>query len=462
MQSNEGGMRKELARWLIGTCIVLGVRPISTVHAQPQTTEGLTLPLAVEMALRSNPMIRATASGRELADAQLSEARAGRLPVVQFTETYTNSNNPVFVFGSLLEQGRFGPQNFDLNALNSPDPLNNFRTALTVRLPVFDQWQASSRIEQARLGQQQADKQKEFVEQQVRFEVLRAYYGVLVANARKEVADEAVNTASADVKRIRDLYETGVVVQSDLLAAEVQLAEFRQQQIAAAGDIVVAHAALNTAIGLPVNTPHRVEGQLVEKRFDVVDAEELLKLALLHRPDYARAQLAVRSSEQGVRRARGQWLPRLDVFASVGGSHRGSSGSADYAVGATVTFDLLDFGRNARIKQAEAAESLTDAEQARLADQIRLEVVRAHQQFVSAQARLDVAARAVDQAVEVLRIVQDRHQEGLTTITEVLRAGTALVRARLNLLAARYDYYVGYAQVLLASGRLIDVHPFVS
>jgi outer membrane protein TolC len=138
------------------------------------------------------------------------------------------------------------------------------------------------------------------------------------------------------------------------------------------------------------------------------------------------------------------------------------TGSTDYAVGASVTFNVLDFGRNARIKQAQATESLADAEHARLADQIRFEVVRAYQQFVSAQARLEVAARAVNQATETLRIVQDRHQEGLTTITEVLRAETALVRARLNMLAARYDVYVGYAQVLLASGRLIDVQPFVS
>jgi len=36
------------------------------------------------------------------------------------------------------------------------------------------------------------------------------------------------------------------------------------------------------------------------------------------------------------------------------------------------------------------------------------------------------------------------------------------VRARLSLLAARYDYYISYAQILLASGRLTDVQPFVS
>lgn len=457
---NNGFAKKILTAILVASCFQSGIRH---VHAQAGAEERLTLQLAVEIALRTNPLVRATVSGRELADAQLGEARAGRLPLLQFSESYANSNNPVFAFGTLLEQGRFGPQNFDPRLLNAPPSINNFRTALTLKLSLFDQLQTETRIAQARLRQQQADRQKELVEQQIRFEVIRAYYGVLVAKARKEVADEAVETAEADVKRIRDLFETGLVVQSDLLAAEVQLAEFHQQQIQAAGDVVIAEAALNTALGLPVNTPHRIEGELVEKTFGVGDQDELVRLALLHRPDYAQASLAVRSSEQSVRSALGEFLPRFDLFATFGGSGRGlASGSADYTVGANLTFNIFDPGRSARLKQARAAEAMVTAEQDRLSDQIRFEVVRAYQQYVSAQDRLKVAARAVTQAEETLRIVQDRYQEGLTTITEMLRAETALLRARLNVLTARYDYYVGYANLLLASGRLTDVQPFVS
>jgi outer membrane protein TolC len=57
--------------------------------------------------------------------------------------------------------------------------------------------------------------------------------------------------------------------------------------------------------------------------------------------------------------------------------------------------------------------------------------------------------------------VQDRYREGLTTITEVLRAELALVRARTDALTARHDQYVAYANVLLATGRMKDVRPFV-
>jgi outer membrane protein TolC len=443
--------------------IVLISRAQSPGPSPTRGPQGLTLPLAIDMALKTNPLLRATTSGQEMAAAQVEEARASRWPSVQLSETFARSNNPVFVFGSLLEQGRFGPQNFDPRFLNNPDPLNNARASLTFRLPLFDQKQSDTRLSQARIGQQQADLEKQLAEQQVRFEVLRAFYGVLVAEARQEVADEAVKLAESDVKRIGDMFDTGMVVQSDLLAAQVQLAEFRQQQIQAAGDIVTAKAALNTALGIAIDTPQEVAGLLVEKRFAVESQDELIRAAITNRPEFARARFRLSSSKERVRGARAEYWPRLDLFGNVGVSAGNfSTASSDYTIGASLTFNLFDAGRAARIRQAVAAEAVASAEQEQLANQIRFEVVRAYQQYVSARERVTVATRVVEQAKEALRIVQDRYQAGLTTITEALRAETTFVRARMMLLAARYDHYTGYAAVLLATGRLTDVQPFVS
>ena len=443
--------------------ICLQVEAAELPAIQTGEPEGLTLTKAVEIALDTNPLIQATVSGREMADAKLKEAWAGRLPLLQFSETFTRGNNPVFVFGSLLEQGRFGPQNFQINSLNNPDSISNFRTAITLKQSLFNQLQTEMHITQARIGQKQADLQKESVRQQVRFEVIQTYYGVLVANARKGVSDDAVKTAEANVKRIRDRFEQGLTVQSDLLAAEVQLAEFRQHQIQAGGDVATAYAALNIALNLPVNTPQKVMGELVEKRFDVPDQEELTRQALLYRPDYARSVSAVDSRKEGIRGARGEFLPKLDFFATYGASGKDlSSGSSDYTIATSLTLNIFDPARNARLKQAKAAEALATAEQKQLANQIRLEAVSAYQQYISARERLAVAAHAIDQASETFRIVQNRYREGLTIITEVLRAETALVRARMNLVAARYEHYVSYAHLLLASGRLTDIQPFVS
>jgi outer membrane protein len=426
-------------------------------------SEVLTLSMAVDRALKNNPLIRITLSGREIADAQLREIWAGWFPLLQFSETFSRGNNPVFVFGSLLEQARFSQQNFQLSELNNPDPLNNFRTAILLRQPFFDQLQTYTRVIQARLGQQQAELQKAMVEQQVRFEVLRSYYGVLVAHAKKEVAEGTVKMAESDIKQIRDRFRNGLVVESDLLAGEVQLGEFRQYQIDSEGELAIAYAALNAVLGVPVDTPQKVTVERMDKQFQIPQKEELIRLALLRRPDYIRAGYSVQSTQEGVRGAKREYLPRLDLLGNYGLSGKDlSSGSSDYTLSAHLTLNLFDPGRRARISKARAAESMAIAEQEHLGNQIRLEVVKAYQQYISACERLAVAAQVIDQATEAHRIIQNRYREGLTTITEVLRAQTALVRAHQNLVATRYHHYVSYAQVLLSCGTLTDIKPFLS
>jgi len=453
-------------RWSLFLLFVLPFLGTVRLLAQQEAmTPGGPLGLreAAEAALVRNPMMAAVQSGQAVAGAQLDEARAGRLPSLQFSENFTNSNNPVFVFGSLLEQGRFGPQNFAIDSLNQPGSISNFRSAVSLRVPVFNRSQVSGRIAQAEIGEKVADTFVEIARQQLRFGVVQAYFGVQVAEARKQVSDEAVTSTEAEVDRLRNLFEQGKVVASELLSMEVQLADFRQQQIQAAGDLLTAYAGLNTVLAQPLLTRPELTVGLAERTFKLPPLNELIQQALASRPEYRQLTLETEQRQQDVRMARGQYFPDLNLFASFGQSSRElTGGSSDFAVGASVSFNIVDFGRGARVRQAIAGRQAADARLRRQADEIRLEVVRAYQNFLAAQERVRVAAGAVDQAAESFRIAQDRHGVGLTTVTEVLRAQTAVVRSRMNLLGARYDYYLGYAQSLLAAGRLSDVNAFVN
>ena len=55
------------------------------------------------------------------------------MPKVNYSESWTRSDNPVFVFSSLLTQHQFGEQNFQIGPLNRPDFLNNFQSQVTRR-----------------------------------------------------------------------------------------------------------------------------------------------------------------------------------------------------------------------------------------------------------------------------------------------------------------------------------------
>ncbi|HOM99184.1 MAG TPA: TolC family protein [Acidobacteriota bacterium] len=427
-----------------------------------ESADRLSLAQAVELALERNPLIRSVQAGVSQAEAGLAEAEAGRLPNLSFEQGFTNSNNPVYVFGTLLEQERFGAEHFDPAFLNSPGSLSNFRSTVNLQMPLFNRFQVSSAIRQARLQQETAQAEEEWIRQQLRHRVVQAYFGVAVADFRRQVAEEAVKSAEADLERIRNKVDSGVAVVSDLLAMQVQLAEFGQRLVETEGDLRTAYAALNTLLDWPLERSVQLDTALIERDFPVADVQALVAEAVKNRPDYRNAERQVAVARELVRSARGEYWPDLNLFASVGRSSGNlKDGSGDFAVGARLSWNLVDFGREPRIRGRLAAVKAAEAERDALEQEIRLEIVRAVEQCRSAAERVRLARAAVDQADETLRIVRDRFEVGLTTITEVLRAQTASLQARLNVLGALYQHYVSFSQVQLAAAKLRDLSWFL-
>src|ERR1017187_2960004 len=81
----------------------------------------LSLREAVRLALRETQAIAAASAGMRASPSRIEEARAGLLPKLNYSESFIRSDNPVFVFSSLLTQHQFGPENFNIGPLNRPD-----------------------------------------------------------------------------------------------------------------------------------------------------------------------------------------------------------------------------------------------------------------------------------------------------------------------------------------------------
>lgn len=433
----------------------------SAIFSQSIFPPKLDLETAVEKALENNPQTKITEAVTNQAAAKIAEVKTGKKPFVQFSQSVIRSNNPVFVFGSLLEQGRFSTSNFGIDSLNHPKGLFNFRSQINFQMPLFDQRQTSSRVKQAETAKRQTEFQAESVRQQLRFEVIRSYYGVVLGRELIKASREAVKSAEANCRKTRDMVDVGMTTDADFLAADVELANARQQQFEAASNLVTTIAAFNLMLGNRPEFESELTGDLTEKYFLVEDQEALFKIAFENRSDYKRAELAVENSREQTRSVKNQKLPQVNAFGNFGySSPYLANGSTDYTVGVQLNYTLFDAGRKARIEQAATGESIAELEKQKLADQIKLEVVRSLQNYKTARAKIQVFIKTVAQAEEVLRIVHDRYKSGLMTFNEVLRAETALVRVKHNLLTGRFEYFVSYAALLLATGRLTDVRAF--
>lgn len=438
--------------WLVAAAVV------AAATARAQT---VSLNDAVSEALAKNPAVTSAGAQTRMAEAGLAEARSMRLPRVDASQSIVRSDNPVFVFGSLLEQGRFAQRHFDPAFLNDPDPLTNFRFGLNVRYTVFDQLRRDNAVRSARNAIGQAGFGGEEARQKIRSETIARFYGLLLSERKREVAAEAVRAAEADASSIRDRYEQGLLVESDSLAAEVQLASFRQRLIEAEGEVAIARAGLATLMQRPATEPLATAGAIPEATFAETPLETMLANALTRRATIALAHAEAANAELRVANARNARLPRVDAFASFGAS-AGSfdQTGTDSTIGVVVSLDLFDGGRNARIASARAALESVQSGEAMARDQVTMEVVTAWNRVRAARERIGVAKKSAESAEAASRIVRDRYENGLTTITEHLRAQTALFTARLELLAARYDHVAGQAELLRATGGLDDVEAF--
>lgn len=435
----------------------LMVVALASLLALPSTAQVLTLRDAATEALDRNLQIAAAASEAGVARARLRQARAAWLPVIDASATSSRSNNPVFVFGSLLEQGRFAPEHFDPRFLNDPPVTGNDRLALTVRYALFDQLRRYDMNRQAAHGVVRADRTAEETRQRILAEVVGRYYGLAVAEQQRIVAAEAVRAAEEAAKATKDKAEQGLVVESDRLAAEVQVAQFRQQEIAAAGDVEIARAALAMTLHRSLMERIAVESSLPERSLPAVDLAVATKQALETRGEVAAAGAGRAAAELQLRTARGSLLPRLDAFGSWGASN----GNSDHTIGLVASIDVFDGARYGRIAEARAALDGARAMEAMTRDKVVLETISAWNRLEAARQQLVVATTAAAQAEAATRIVQDRYENGLTTITELLRAQTALVAARLGVLAARHQSITGYAELLRSTGGLRDIDPFL-
>ena len=413
---------------------------------------------AVRLALDKNKSIEASGAATKVAESRISGARSGLLPKVNYSESWTRSDNPVFVFGSLLTQGQFGAQNFEIGALNQPNFLNNFQSQLTADQVLYGAGQTKNAVRSAELARDITSEDGRRTEMEVIAGVVRAYYDSLLAADQLAVTAQAMRSAEADLERAQAIRSAGMSTDVDALSIRVHLASVREQQIRREADVDVTRAALNDAIGLELDTPHTLTSPLVPL---VISPEESLpdqeKTAIAQRPEARQAKLSTNLAETQVASARSNLLPQVTLHAAYEADRQRvvTRGGDNWLVSIGLRWNLFNgFSDKARIEESKFALQRSSAEEARAGSAIRLQVHRAYADLHAATQRIEVAKASVAEAEESLRITQNRYEAGISNVTDLLRTETAVLEARTRHLAAIRDQRVAAAGLELAAGTL--------
>lgn len=412
-----------------------------------------TLADAVNFALQNNNELRAAESSVAAQKDDVGIARSSLLPKVFFEERYLRTNNPTYAFMAKLNQGQFTQQDFAIDNLNHPSPIDDYLTLFGVEQPLFapKAWlglDISKREHEA--GSVQLARKKE----EIAFKVCQAWLMVHTARAQLTVAEKGVKDAQEHYRIAKLRYESDLGMYADTLRASTASAEARQRRVTAEKQHNLARRVLGLLLGLAGSAG--VTGDIPD--FQARDIEEYATAART-RGDVRSMELRYENAENNVRMAEADYLPYLGV----GGGYQWNDPSRPFGtegdswqVSAFLRWNLFD-GAKREYERSKAKNQARQAQEHLLGMKkaAAYGLYQAELGVEEAKANLELAREALKTAEEGTRLVQMRYENAFSPMVDLLDAQVVLDRARAGLVARENEYRVSILSLGWESGTIL-------
>lgn len=394
---------------------------------------------------------RVAASRQAISAAEMRSAAAGadRWPLLGVEAGYTvRDNEPSFRMVSPALAGFGGPLTFPYSQRD------NLAAAATASVPLY----TSGRIEH-QIGAADAQLSSQFAEAErtelaVKMAVADAYVDVLRARQIAAVARQSLDNMLAHERDVAQMYDNGVVPQTDLLAAQVARAQARYREIQARSRLDQATANFNRQLGRPLTTPVQLEELPLPPLERTPDG--LTERAWSNRPELASLAAQAQSLRHQADATRAAHAPQIELrgsYAFTENEFQTPEGIA--SAGVVLQYNVFDAGRK---RYAAAADSMSADRMLLLHEdqkqQIALEVRQAWLAALESASRIEVSREAVQQAAESMRVSRIRYSQGVGTNTEVLDAETRHEETARDYQLAIYDYVLAAIRLRYVTGEL--------
>jgi outer membrane protein TolC len=441
--------------------------------AQQKDTLRLTIQAAVTQALTASDEIRISQAQIELADAQVSAARAAGLPQARLTSTYTHAyeNARAQAVGQVFNQP------------------NTYNTSLNLSQAVFQggRIMAGKRLAQAALDAIQLDQRE--TRARLAVDAQRAYLQALYTQRVAALQDTNLALATARQAQVQQLEQAGRAARYDVLRARVARSNIEPLVLQARSDRDIAMIDLKRILNIPLDQPVALVSSLdpAAVRGMVTTLVDTTQTA--NRPALRSAELTVTAREQAIKVARADYMPSLalslaqgyQAFPPVGfgfpsrlgesapsfcanptGTQSCQNGGwfSDRSLVATMTWPVFDgFRTRANVNVARANLNVASLQLAQQREVVALEVARARSELRRAMAVYEARSQTVAEATEAFQLAELRFSTGLSTQLEVSDAQLSMLNAQSGAVRSVYDLYLAAVDLARALGQPVPTTP---
>ncbi len=386
-------------------------------RSQSHITGELFLDDSLKLAFLNNKTLQRLVQEKEIARGEVVKSHSAILPSVDLNADYTR----------LDEVGSIGPIQFG--------DVDNYSVNLTVTQPVFAGGAIPARLNTAKLAKLMSDQTVRAAVQQLIFETASGYYNVLLNQRLYEISVDAVRSSQANLDAVQQKKAAGVASDFDVLRAQVDLSNFRAEEIRNRNAISVSKVRLLRIMGVSQSSDVVLSDELGYVPYSV-SLDKAVQTAYQNRPDLYQGQIGIKSQEEALKIAQSRYWPTVSGFYMNEWAKPDPKNSTliewgrawRYGVVATLpVFDGLDreggiIQERARLRQAQIA--LVETEETVLS-----ELTAAILSIEDAAEFVDSQRLNLQRAEEGLRLAEVGFREGINTQVEVLDARAALTRA---------------------------------
>ena len=202
-------------------------------------------------------------------------------------------------------------------------------------------------VQQATLNQDAAVFFQERTRQQVIANTITAYIRALLVRENHTVIGQILETARAHLKMVQSRYDGGFVAKSDLLRAQVHIADLEQQLAESRSQTDIARCMLNIAMGGAGNLDKTLTTPLEPGAPMTGTLDDWIRIAQSHRPDLKQLTAQKRIAEKEIDKSRAARLPSVRLAGNYElNTEDFSDTGTNYTVGAVASLALFTGGAN--------------------------------------------------------------------------------------------------------------------
>lgn len=400
---------------------------------------------AVHFALDNSPDARIVLHRIKAAQAAVTAAQSAYYPQIGINAGYGQTNNPMYSFGNILNQGRFS-SDIDFNNPGTSDDLN---LTGVIQYRLYNGGSDQAGVRAAEAGAEAARFEQAVINAQLGFEVVRSFYAIVQAKENVQARKSSLKAIEASLKSAQARFEAGDLLKADLLNLEVQQSLAAENLIQARHGLELAGRGFLNLLGLQQGS--------VEINTDQEHKQDIpTDLNFTRRPELTVLDARLKSAEAKVRQARGGYYPSADLFGSyqVDKGYELDEGSGNsWMAGVKINYNLFNGRRtSAEVSQAEAELARIREQRHKLELNLEYQIEQASLALQLARERLQVTGKMVEQAVESARLSRERFKEGVVLVSELIEVENRLTEARVHNLMAEAAGKIALADLRRAVG----------